>query len=479
MDEADDGSSDSGLPGAFSSITRRWDDVRDKRAAAGAWLVRNWLLLAVGGLVGLVVSGPLAAASVRYSVEGLVAPAPQLTVTTLEPSITTNANAARGVSLRPQRLQALADLAANARVEAEAINKLKKSLPDVAFQAGDLVGRVHASVKPRSELISISIDAESPSEATLVANAWVSSYVDFINTLYVASSGPSLETLRAERDRAAGQRDAAQIALEANLKQSNVEALTNTVERLEQELDVLEATPVRFSTSDSDYRSMKVRTLNDLAQTMRRVDDAERSAQLILSGIGDQPNLNSSDESAIALLKAQLVTIGSSPSSNLQLSINTSSDITTTRADLQVLVASLAQVHAQLADQVTSQRQQYESEIAASAPQIDSELRNLRAQLEVAKADRLSLTSARDLAQATYDALANKVEEQRIQAATAGREVEAVGLAGVKPDFQMMLAIRGLGVVLGVISSAALIVALRGVYRRRPETPRLGTARVG
>jgi hypothetical protein len=443
-----------------------------------SWLALNWVLLLGGAIAGFFL-GSLALGPAQYTAQALVATSPRRTQAQLDSSITTDTTSKASVSISPERRQALADLVSTGAVETAAIARLQQTLPGQHFQPGDLLNRVHGSLLSRSDVIAIQVDADTQADAAAIANAWAASYVEFINQLYVKDAGPSLDTLIAQRDRAAAERDAAQQALNANLQQSKLEELVDGIQQRQQELDLLQATPVNFEVPSTDYRAVQVQTLNDLSQTLRRIEVAEQSARVLLQGMPADPSASSGDETALTLLKAQLVSLSESTNSTVRLEIPSfnGDGSVTTRSQLETLVADLEQTRGQLSSELVDQREIYEAQVAERTSQIDDELRQMRADLERARAERNSLTARRDLAQSAYDALAKTVQEQTITNADAGREVEIATLArDVNPLVQLGVVPRAAGVVLGMWCAVLIALLLRGLRRRWWESPSLGPA---
>jgi hypothetical protein len=410
----------------------------------------SWPLLLLGLILGpAIVLATQSRAPVVYSAEALVAPNRSRTQVQFVPQIKTiddSTTAAGGSALTPERRQALVDLVRSSNVEALVMKDLNGKLPDSELQQGALVQQINGGIRPRSEILSIQALASSPTDAMLIVNSWARNYVDEVNHLY--SSSDSDGSIQALRDRAQQDFQAAQATLNASIATSDLETLDQQIQQKQALLALLQSpyqgaaqgtadtssdakpsaassTQVQVSNAVlNDYRLAERRSLDDLAQTLRRVDATRQTARALLG----QAQLNgggggSSDAAALALLKTQLVAISDGLPSQLQLQIPSSVGGSTAE-DLQTLANSLDAARQQLAADFESRRAAYEANRAQQVSALERELQDLRARREAADAERKRLTAARDLASDTYTALAKKAEEQRVASSTAGHEVE-------------------------------------------------------
>jgi hypothetical protein len=177
-----------------------------------------------------------------------------------------------------------------------------------------------------------------------------------------------------------------------------------------------------------DYRLADRRTLDDLAQTLRRIDVTRQSVQTLVEQARASGGTSPSDSAALAILKTQLVAISGGLSSQLQLQVPTNANQGSVD-DLQALAASLKQARAQVSAEFDTRKAAYEANTQQQIAQLEGDLRDLRAQREAADAERKQLTAARDLASDTYTALAKKAVERRVAASAAGHEVELASQA--------------------------------------------------
>ena len=409
--------------------------------------VASWPLLLLGLILGpAIVLANQSRTPVMYSAEALVAPNRSRTQVQFVPQIKTiddSTAPAGGSSLTPERRQALVDLVRSSNVEALVVKDLNGKLPDSELQQGALVQQINGGIRPRSEILSIQAVASSPSDAMLIVNSWARNYVDEVNHLY--SSSDSDNSIQMLRDRAQQDFQAAQAALNASIATSELETLDQQIQQKQALLSLLQSPyqgTTEVSSSDAkggtasggqtqtsnpilnDYRLAERRSVDDLAQALRRVDATRQTVRALLG----QAQLNggaggASDAAALALLKTQLVAISDGLPSQLQLQIP--STVSGSTADeLQALANSLETAHQQLAVEFDTRRAAYEANSSQQVTALQQQLQDLRARREAADAERKRLTAARDLASDTYTALAKKAEEQRVSIGTAGHEVE-------------------------------------------------------
>ena len=456
-------------------VVNHWNEQRTIAKVIFGWIARNWIVVLAGALAGVLLASSRAAQPPTYVSEALVTLAPQRTQVQFDPNVKTDQGVA---TIDAERRQALVELVVNDRVERDAARRLASSQTGFNFHPGELVRQVDGSLRPRSEVISIVARSDTPAEATAIASAWAQGYIEFVNQLYGSLPGPSLASLEAARDQAAAQSDAAQAAYEGDLRSSQVEAITDQIHQREQELARLSpptAGNTQISAAD-DYRVIQLKTVNDLSELLRRIDTSRTALQLLVDG-SSSDMISGSSETALALIKAQLVSIQNSLPRNVQLSVP-SSDAATTRSALQSLLASLNAARTQISGELEAQRRAYESQVAARADVLNDELRVLRSQLAEASSRRTNLAAQRDLALNTYTVLAKKVEEQRVADAAVGREVELASDASPAQRIpQSRVGPTALGLVLGAALASVLALTIRAATRfGRRRIPSFGSA---
>jgi hypothetical protein len=426
------------------------------------WLVQNWILICVGALAGLVASTTLGVQPPQYMSEALVALVPQRTQVQLDASTTETSGPTPTdtLSVTVERRQALADLLTNARVEADTIERLKATLPGTRFASGELLPIVHGGLKPRSEIIAVDATADTAAEAVAIADAWAASYVDFVNGLYAAPSGPSLQLLGADRDRAAVRSAEAQARYTASLQTSQVEQLTYQINQREAELTQLAPPSLSAVVTREGYGQLDAKQLNDVAQALRRIDDARWQLRLVLNS-GPADMTPATTETSLTLIKAQLVALSSGLPGTVRLSIPADESVTT-REDLLALINGLDAARQGVAVDLSQRRAEYEARVRAREDQLNAELRVLRSQLEQANAERGALAAERDLAANTYTLLAQRYEEQRLEQAVAGRDVTLASRAAT-PILVTSAPLQPR--VAGVLGGIALAIAITLIAR--------------
>jgi|SRR5579864_2155211 len=436
-------------------------------------VARQWPVLVVGAIAGSLLAGVIGTAPPRYTAQALVAVAQEQTVASFEPSITTTAPQT-SVS-GPAHRQAIADLIVNSAIEQDAIRRLATSLPSSRYGPGELIGDIQADPSTVSDVITVRATAGTQVEAVAIVNAWADSYVAFVNQLYL-SQATQLDQLTADRDQAGQQLDKAQGALEDSLRGSRVEQLNDAIARDQDELKTLEAPTDAQQSSQGGYRSIQLQTLNSLADTLRRVELAQQSLKAIKVTRDASETTDSTTQAALSLLKAQLVVILNGLPPGMQLNVPVSTP-PSGGEDIASLSAELTVLHDQVAQALATQRAAYEAAAAQRAQALDAELRQLRAEVELANSERTNLTARRDLALSTYTALAKKVEEQDIQQADLGREVTLASRANAATLVPQSVAVpRAVGAILGAILALGLALALRFAGTRLMPTRPTGYA---
>lgn len=409
------------------------------------WAVKHSVVLAVGLCVGALVGGYLAMSEpTRFVAEALIAPTRTRVQVQFESSIKTvsdSASATTGGTLPPappERLQSLTELVRSGTVEAQVIPRLAGTLPQSDLQPGQVAARVHGLLKPRSEIIGIQAEAGDASQAVALVNAWATSYVEVVNRLYASGdSTSSVENLQAQRDGAYAQHKMAQDALTAMVRNARVDELNRAIKEKQERLSTLyrgglvgsDGTSTDASKSAppsglEDYRLVEVRTINDLAQTLRRLDTSRARIQALAA----QSAPGATDTVAVMLAKAQLVTISDALPAQMQFQIpaDAGSDIKPAMDQLLVAVDS---ARAQVALELQERQTEYEARRAEDIRRLEDELRPMQSELEDLMSGQKELTLKRDLTWETYAALARKAEERKVAEATTGHEVEVAGTA--------------------------------------------------
>jgi hypothetical protein len=440
-------------------------------------LLASWPLLLIGVLAGPFIYAAIQSqAPAMYVAEALVAPNRSITQVNFVPQIKTvddSSSPSTSGLLTPERRQALVDLVRSSNVEDQVITDLASKASPNELEQGSLIQHITGSIRPRSEILSIQASSASQADAVLIVNAWAKAYVDSVNRIY--SGGSADDSLTALRDQAHEEVAAAEAALANSIQSSQMESLTRQIQSKQALLTLLESpyqnpsstsgaqgsatTPQSAAAVSNDYRLADRRTLDDLAQTLRRIDVTRENVRTLLNQSQTNGVGSSSDSAALAILKTQLVAISDGLPSQIQFQLP-SGDSAGSLADLTALATSLDQARTDVAGELDNRRAAYEQATSRQISELDDQLRDLRAQNEAAVAERKRLTAARDLADATYTALAQKAEELRVAASTAGHEVELASDASFATQVPRQNALALIAAaVLGLLVGSVVAVA--------------------
>ena len=428
----------------------------------GRVLVARWKILLVGTLL-----APICAAAVllpqprTYVADTLVVPTRTRTQVQFEPTIKTSTDSdptqssATSPTLTPERRQALVDLVMSGELESQVMQQLQGKIDANLLQSGKLAGHVKGVLLPKSEIIAVEAETTNPTDSIAIANAWATNYVTLVNRIYAGTdTGGTVAALEVQRDQAAAENDAAQATLVAAMKDSRLEQEQREIADKEHQLALWESayqagaftdpiasqistangnqTPTLNKSVDTemarnDYRLAEVRTLNDFAGTIRRLDSTKQTLQSLrrkteVSGVG------AGDTAALTLLKTQLVALSDALPAQMQFQLppSTNSDVAT---DFQQLEASIDEARAATQREFDARRIAYEAKRDQQVQELHDALRGLRADVEALAAQRSQVTLKRDLASSSYNALARKVVERKVAEATMGQEVELAGRA--------------------------------------------------
>ena len=457
------------------------------------WVARNWLFLAVGLIGGGVIGGYIAMSQpTRYVAEALIAPTRSRVQVQFESSIKTVSDAAAGTTggtlapAPPERLQSLTELVTSGTIEAQVIPQLSGAWTQTDLQPGEVVAHIHGALKPRSEIISIQADGADPAQAIALANTWATSYTSVVNRLYASANFTgTVQSMEAQRDDAFARHQAAQDALTSMIRSTRLEELRRAIKEKEDRLTMLyrgglppsneaastdasktvpdasKTVPAPFGADD--YRLVEVHRINDLAQTLRRLDTSRTRIQALAS----EASAGSTDTAAITLAKAQLVTISDALPAQMQFQVPPSTE-SDAKADLAQLLAAVESARTQIGSELAARQADYESKRAAEIGQLEDELRPMRSELEDLMSGQKELTLKRDLAWDTYIALARKLEERNVADAATGHEVELASTAvAANPAPRATTLSAVVGATLGLAAVVMVLLAWAAVPRIR------------
>ncbi|HEX8968278.1 MAG TPA: hypothetical protein VF937_10375 [Chloroflexota bacterium] len=516
-------------------LAQRTNDVDDSDSSSSAFQVPEWIQVLAGGwkilVLGGLIAGAVAAITLllqpkQYVAEALVAPIFSSTQVQFEPRIRTvdSATEQTNGTLTPERRQALLDLVKTGEIESSVIRQISGTALNTPSQPGQLVGRVRGEQRPKSEMISIQAEADTPDDAVAITNAWAQGFVDLVNRVYGSNSVPSLDKLKGQRDDALAQYQQNQAALADALQTNKQDALNRQISDREHQIAVLQSPyqsgafgqpstvtsannrqssssttnnnntttndpnsnnvsanqappPVQVDaqTARGDYRLTEVRTLDGLAENLRRLDVSKQNLRVLMAR-AQSGQSSAADEAAIAVLKTQLVSMTNDlPQLQLQVTVDGNSN---TAAELQQLNDSIDQARAQVAAEFDARRAAFEASSASQIASLEDEVRSLKSQSEAAATELKQLTLRRDLSWDTYTALARKVDEQTVAQSSSDQQVEIASRASVGvPSTPRFIIIVPAAAAAGVLIAALILLvplvqAYLGPYverRRRDE----------
>ena len=349
-------------------------------------------------------------------------------------------------------------LASSGAVALAVSERLNEDAHDFLWQPAALLKSVDAELVgaggPRntrgqtSAMVRITARADSPSHASLIANAWAEAYVNLVNTLYAPNSARQLASITEELTQAQQTYNAAQNELEAFVS-------ANEARRVEQEIRTRVAVL-------AGYFSSEIKGLNENRDTRRRLGRLVSAVQSLReqAEIGGATALVSNGL-AVQLLKVEAYVNASrmrssaaspqgSDSPDLTLDFgsfgNMHADASSQRDDLEALDHALQTWLALLDGAIASQSANLlstgfynafpatsfggpvppESTGGAAARNIEAhyeDIRSLEARLEALDKRKEQLTSQRDRLFTALDVLRNREAEFRLAAAVSQPEL--------------------------------------------------------
>jgi uncharacterized protein involved in exopolysaccharide biosynthesis len=143
-----------------------------------------------------------------------------------------------------------------------------------------------------------------------------------------------------------------------------------------------------------------------------------------------------------------------------------------TSSDIEALLARINAQQQTVANEFIEQRDAYEAQRAAQMQSLEAEMQSLRSQANALTTTRNLVAQQRDLANATYTALAKKVEERRISEASIQQQVVVASPAAAAASPTLPLAFT----LLTALAGGVLLIALGMLSKRfvRMDRPGLG-----
>lgn len=358
----------------------------------------------------------------------------------------------------PARRSALLGLVTASAIAQEVLNQLGDKLTVADRNTTALLGMVKVTMASGtgggdSDLIRISVQAGSSTEATAIANAWAQAYVRAANAIYGQVPDEVLNSIKAELAAAQNNYMTAQANLEAFVANNHIDELTGLVtvsqQRINQEITLLQA------------------YLEQWQQTMEQISASRALHEQV--GAGGEGAARSS-MAALQLLKMSIY--GMTPE-KFQVEVRDIPQVTQQAmlVDIEGLQKSLNARLQDLENQIAIRNNGlHRQEITSTVPismsnsfpaisQTYQEMQTLKAQLEAENARQLQLTQQRDLSWETFKTLSTKVTELNLARAAASSEVRfaASAVPSIGPitglSITLVTAVAGtLGLVLGIFA---------------------------
>jgi uncharacterized protein involved in exopolysaccharide biosynthesis len=379
------------------------------------------------------------------------------------------------------RRKALAQLVSNPTVAELVIEALGAAWFETEEERDPsrLVRQVEGEAVDDADLIRIIVSDGDPQRAATLATMWTQAYVQYVNRLY-SSTTDSYEAIAGQLQTAESTYERAQTALEAFIQENRVDEFNRLIaekqtirERLQEDKQTVLTTlfdqdwdadmlTARFNltlasrafASEGGLSKGLHDRMTDLARDYglqrryeRQLIDVERMREQLDAG-GDP----SSNALAVLLMKTEIFeTTGSLPG-NLQLQLGgpISQTLEAQQADLAALETVLGARIAALDSAVEAEYEALSDALAygfdsvsiedpadyvnATVVRLEKEVQALEAELEAQQAQERELRSQRDLAWESYQTLARREAELRVDREVPSSEVRFASPAAVPQD---------------------------------------------
>lgn len=477
------------------------------RAVTSWW--REILLLGVAaGVLGGLLPVVLDQLAPRYTASADVAIIPRRANVALDVRFAAVEGATRRTRIDPQgQRAALVGLVNKPNLAEQVLDQLKEQF-DEDMRPADLVEKVAAELvvigmtghRPESDLIRITVEADSPPLAKAFADAWAETFVTDVNLLYEVVPSDVIETVRAERDSVRERYLNAEIALQAFTTTSEIDLLTKQIEA-KQELIGQVVSTWRLTATASFQRDIESRlaTLDDSLAKLRRLEADLRDARGLMAQLGaDTPSSTATNGLAIYLFKARL--IGGAPTLELSLgdmlevsAIDQQKDMEATSGSLQQQVEQLrTAVQEQTSDlsslvgqtsgtETGSIRDEFDKmatyldttrdqPMMALLAELEAEKRSLTARRDQGVAQQNDLTLERDLMRSTLTTLQNEMVELELTVASAPSQVRLASLAVVPTNsaWPAPAQVAAVFLPIGLVGAFFLSVVVSALGRQPP-----------
>jgi len=210
-----------------------------------------------------------------------------------ESSVGNGGQGAPLASISPERRQALGQLVLSPDIEQAVRTELGAKLPPNLQVPGRLSRHVRGQLTPRSEIITITVEAPTKELAEMISSSWARAYEHHINALY-ASTSSAASAVTEELTKARQTYDRAEAALTRFVGSSPLNETLRVMERREELL--------------RELLVARQGMLGDLNVLVRRVDSLVSQAEALggqLDANGENPGAVANTQLTLTLLKAQ------------------------------------------------------------------------------------------------------------------------------------------------------------------------------
>ena len=447
----------------------------------------------------------------------------------IDKRFSTGATASNGGAGRQRRSDvvarraALVGLVESGDVASAVAERLSEELDEKEAHPTRLLERIDAelvtigtiSLRNTSDLIRITVRADAPEKATLIADVWAEEFTDQVNRLYRFAPRNQLNTLLVELERTQEDHDAAQKALAAFIADSNIERLTDLISTKRSMLDNLLSlrdemisnemlTLQKIQERRNQSVSLKVDSLRKLLGETFAI---ERKLQQVLMNARDlRSQIEKGGEASVGsntipllMIKAEAYASGSRLPRALEISLDddygAQLDKATMLADLGAVIQTLEERINSLGDMTDAQIRNLndreffvavngsasflnesdqreiillkevetrltndvkESSIGGVINQLEAEIQELRAEVEMKNATIALLIQKRDVQRSALESLQNEIVELKLTMSAFTSEVRVASHAPTPVDssYPSALLIGSLG------GTGALLVAI-------------------
>lgn len=352
------------------------------------------------------------------------------------------------------RRTALLGLVTTGTVAREVIAELGDILePEEQIPANLLelvTGEEAGGMQEDSDLIRITVTANDPEKAALIATTWAHAYVQTVNTIYGQVPNEVFSSIEQELAQARQSYLDSQATLQTFIASNRIDELSSQVtvlqQRITQEVSLQQAFLRQWQSTQEQLTA--ARTLR--SQIEQGGDGAARS-----------------NMAALQVLK--MSAYGQAPQ-GLQVEVRDMPEVTAEAmfTDVEGLIAALESQQQTLNAQIVTGNDELTAATETSTPELAETLQALRtakSQLEAESSRQLQLVQQRDLNWETFKTLSSKMAELNLTRAAASSEVrfgaEAVPPSTFEPRIPLSIGIIIAG-ILGFI--LAILAALLSDY---------------